>query len=103
MLHSNCNCEDSERTIKNIYVFANGEKYSGQKVVLSQNRWHHILNDITVKLSPYFGKVEKLYTTTSGLTVCSFTDLDNYAVYVASNRARRFTCVKGGCVIVLRD
>lgn len=84
-----------KRTAKQITVFINGKKYEGKKVLVSASKWHHILSEITSKLQPDFGPVKKLYSSDSGITLNSFSELENDGAYVASNN-KKFQLVEGG-------
>lgn len=89
-----CPC-GKKRKAKQITVFINGQKYAAKKVLVSATKWHHVLSEITCKLQPDFGPIKKLYSSESGITLNSFSELENEGAYVASNN-KKFQLVEGG-------
>lgn len=94
----NSTCTKQNKSSKRIIVFLNGNKYDNYKIVINSKKlrkWHHILNEITQKLNPDFGVIKKLYSSVSGMTLNSFTDLRDNDTYVASDN-KKFQFIEGG-------
>ncbi|XP_037081015.1 doublecortin domain-containing protein 2-like [Pollicipes pollicipes] len=71
-----------------IVVYKNGDQhYPGRRMVVKPREiktFDHLLEEVTVKLSPSFGAVRNIFTPEGGTRVSSLTDLKANGRYVAS-------------------